>query len=203
MTRLGPLSGGEERELHPVLAYDAFERDGLAEGKVGGGGVLVPLDQLQRVHDGLVLVVGGAEVEHAEELHQPAAVVVGVGGLEHLPLGAGELGVRRLHLRNEVLQRLLSAGRREDHGADRAVGGAERGGGDLSEESGLAADLGELGDERLGHLLLRPRVDAVHGGVQQLHEGVGDLPLTLEQQRGEQDVPHLGGEAAQVARGGG
>ncbi|WP_236743337.1 MULTISPECIES: recombinase family protein [Nocardiopsis] len=41
----------------------------IAEGMVGGeGGVLVPLDQLQRVLGGPVLVVGGAEVDHAEEL---------------------------------------------------------------------------------------------------------------------------------------
>jgi hypothetical protein len=159
----------------------------------------VPLDQRQGLDDGPVPLVGGAEVQHLQQFHQPGAVVVAAGGLEHLPPGAGEGGVGRLHLGDQVRERLLPAGRRVDHLAHAGLGGAERGGGDLPEQPGLAADLGELGDERLGHLLLRPRVDAVHGGVRQLHQRVGDLPLPLEQQGGEQDVPHLGGEASQVA----
>ena len=47
----------------------------------GAGGVL--LDQLQRLHDRLVLV-GGAELQSLDQLDQPAPVVIGVGAADTL-----------------------------------------------------------------------------------------------------------------------
>ena len=52
----------------------------------------------------------------------------------------------------------------------------------------------------LGDLLLRPRADPVHRGDQQLHQRVGDLPLPLVQQRGQQRHPQRQRVRAQMGR---
>jgi hypothetical protein len=77
----------------------------LAEGVVLGAAVGVAGDQAQRVDDWLVGGVVGAELEHAEQPDQPAAVVIGVGRLEDLALLALVLGSLGAVLGDEILQR--------------------------------------------------------------------------------------------------
>ena len=74
----------------------------LAERVVLGAAVGVGDDQGERVDDGLVGGVVGAELEHAEQPDQAAAVVIGVGRLEHFAFLALVLG-------HEILQRRLAA----------------------------------------------------------------------------------------------
>jgi len=82
---------------------------------------------------------------------------------------------------------LHAAGDGVDHVLDLLVGVREGDLGDAVQHRVLVAHALVLLDDLLGDLLVRVGVDLVHRRVQQLHERVGDLPLTQVQQRGEQD----------------
>jgi hypothetical protein len=69
---------------------------------------------------------------HAEQPDQAAAVVVAVGRLEHLALLALILGALLAVLRDEILERRLTADDGKDHLADGVVRGSQRGLGDLT-----------------------------------------------------------------------
>jgi hypothetical protein len=87
-------------------------------------------------------------------------------------------------------QALHAADDRVDHGLDLLLGAAQRHLGDPVQHRVLVPDPLELLDELVGDLLLRARVDLMHGLVEQLDERVGDLALAQMQQRGQQDQPH-------------
>ena len=130
--------------------------------------------------------VVGAELEHAEQPDQPAAVVVAVGRLEHLALLTLILGALLAVLRDEILQRRLAADDGEDHLADRVVRGPQRRLGDLAQQRLLAGHALEVLDELGDDLLLGARVDPMHRRDQQLRESVGDLSLAQMKQGAEQ-----------------
>ncbi|WP_331764226.1 hypothetical protein OH786_38600 (plasmid) [Streptomyces atratus] len=101
----------------------------------------------------------------------------------------------------QLPQRRLAPGHRREHDlTDRPLRGAQRRLGELEEDVLLARHLLERVDELLGDLLLRPRPDPVHRGDQQLHQRVGDLPLPLMQQRGQQRHPQRHRVRPQVGR---
>ncbi|WP_162795617.1 hypothetical protein [Nonomuraea lactucae] len=75
--------------------------------------------------------------------------------------------------------------------ADRIVGLAEGGVSDLEQNVLLSGHPLERVDELLGHLAVGPRLDPMHGGDQQFHERVGDLPLALVDQRRQQQDRQL------------
>jgi len=81
----------------------------------------------------------------------------------------------------------IAAARLVDHVLDLLVGARERDLGDAVQHRVLVAHAFVLLDYLLGDLLVGVGVDLVHRRVQQLHERVGDFPLTQVQQRGEQD----------------
>ncbi|MGN9846677.1 hypothetical protein ACTMTI_52115 [Nonomuraea sp. H19] len=109
------------------------------------------------------------------------------------------IGRDGLELVDQVLQRLLAAGNsREDDRADRIVGMAEGGVGDLEQDVLLPSHPLERIDQLLGHLAVGPRLDPMHGGDQQLHERVGDLPLAFVDQRRQQQDRELARVGAHV-----
>jgi hypothetical protein len=195
---------GAVQQLLEVRRDHALDGDLLAAGVVAGGmggGGLVPLDQPQRLDHRGVGGVGGAELQRLQQLDQAVAVVVGVGGLEHPLLVLAKRRPLRPELAQQVDQRLHPAGRWVDHLADRVVGGIQCRLGDLEQDVLLARDPFELGDDLLDDLLLGPGVDPVHGGEQQVDQGVGELAFAAVQQGGEQGVLGRLRVGAQVAWG--
>lgn len=134
-----------------------------------------------------MVVVVGAKLEDAQQLDQPGAVVVGVGGAKHLALVALVGLGACLVLVDEVGQALHAAGDRVDHVLDLPAGARERDLGDAVQHRVLVAHALELLDDLLGDLAVSVGVDLVHRRVQEFHDRVGDLALAQMQQRGEQD----------------
>jgi hypothetical protein len=91
---------------------------------------------------------------------------------------------------NEIGQASTAADGRVDHRLDLLLGATQRHLGDPVQHRVLVPHPLELLDELVGDLLLRARVDLMHGLVEQLDEGVGDLALAQMQQRGRQDQPN-------------
>jgi hypothetical protein len=177
MIRVRPRASiAVSRSAHPRVD-GAVQDDVLAERVVLGAAVGVAHDQRERVDHWLVGGVVGAELEHAKQPDQPAAVVIGVGRLEHLALLALILGPLRSVLGHEILQRRLAADDRVNHLTDRVVRGAQGRLGDLAQQRLLARHALVVLDELRDDLLLRVGVDPVHRGDQQLREAVDDLPL--------------------------
>jgi len=150
----------------------------------------VPADQRQGLDDRLVCGIAAAERQHAQQPDQAAPVVVGVGRLQRGRHGAPVDRALGLELVHQLPQRLLTAGHRgEHHLADRVIRGGPRRLGDLEQDVFLAAHPLEGVDQLGGDLLLCPGGDPVHGGDQQVHQRVGDLPFPLVQQRCQQRQP--------------
>jgi hypothetical protein len=100
----------------------------------------------------------------------------------------------------QVAQRPL-ARHRVDHRADGVVGAGDRGLGEAEQQRLLPGDLAELADQFLGDFPLGAGAEPVHGGDQQVRQGVGDLPLPLVYQRGQQGQRQRLRVAAQMRRG--
>jgi hypothetical protein len=162
----------------------------------------VPPDQIQRVEHRPVGGVVRPELQHVQQLNQPAPVVVGVRGPQrglhgapvHRPLGP--------ELVHQLAQRLLPAGhRRIDHLPDRIVWPGQRCLGDAEQDVLLAGDPFERVHQFLGDSAVCAGANAVHGGDQQLDQGVGDLPQPVVQQRRQQRQHQRLGVVPQVRRG--
>lgn len=190
--QLGPVA------VHPVVDRDALT--GRVVGDVAGAGVAA--DQAEGGDDGLMGGVGGAELQHLQQLDQALAVVVAVGGAQgglHDPL-VGRAGV--LELGDHVAQGPLPAGHHRVHDlAHAAVWAVEHGLGGSGEHGLLAGHPAELVGELLGDPALGAGADAVHRGDQQVHQGVSEFPLAGDQQRGQQRQPQRLGMGAQVGGG--
>ena len=185
----------------PVLGDPGMGRDVLPGGVVRQAARAgVAADQRQGLDDRLAGGAAGTELQHLEQLDQPAPVVPGVGGPQRGLHGAPVGGSGGLVLGDQVAQRLL-ARHRVDHGADGVVRAGDRGLGEPEQQRLLPGDLAELADQFLGDLPLGPGADPVHGRDQQVRQGVGDLPLPLVHQRGQQGQHQRLRVAAQVGRG--
>lgn len=180
-----------------------MHRHGLTQRVVRGvARCRVPSHQRQSLDHRPVRVVAGAELQHVQQLDQPAPVVVGIRRLQRRLHRAPVDRTAGLELVHQLPQRLLTAGhRRVDDLTDRALRLADRRLGELEEDFLLARHLLERVDQLLGDLLLSPRPDPVNRGDQQLHQRVRDLPLTLVQQRGQQRHPQRQRVRAQMGRG--
>ncbi|WP_326637263.1 hypothetical protein OIE67_05475 [Nonomuraea fuscirosea] len=86
----------------------------------------------------------------------------------------------------------------EDDLADRIVGLAERGVGDLEQDVLLSVHRLNALISSLVTLAVGPRLDPMHGGDQQFHQRVGDLPLSLLDQRRQQEHRQLARMCAHV-----
>ncbi|MDT0543025.1 hypothetical protein RND15_09860 [Streptomyces sp. DSM 41529] len=193
---------GAVHDFRPVPAHRLVDRHRLAQRVVRRvPRVRVPRHQRQGLDHGPVGMVGGTELQHVQQLDQPAPVVVGVRRLQRRLHRAPVDRAAGLELVHQLPQRRLAPGHRREHDlADRPLRGAERRLGELEEDVLLARYLLERVDELLGDLLLRPRPDPVHGRDQQLHQRVGDLPLPLVQQSGQQGHPQRYRVRPQVGR---
>jgi len=174
----------------------------LAGRVVGGLGGGIAQDQLEPVQDGLVDGVVAAELQGAQQFDQPGPVVVGVGGAEHAALVAAVGALSSFVLMEQVGQSVGAAEHWVDHLAYGFVGRTQGGFGDLSEQGGGVAEVLVMTDESLGDGLVCVGVDLVNDGVEQLHQGVGDLPLALMSQRREEHQSCRWLVGAQVARRG-
>jgi len=177
-----------EDQLRPVARRAPMRRDSLIERVVGQVPRLgVAADERQRVDHRSMRGVVAAELEDLQQGDQAAAVVTGVGGPQRGLHRAPVQRPLRLVLVHQLAQRLLAAGhRREDHLADRVVGLRESGFGDREQNVLLARHPPERVDQLVVHPALGPSPDAMDGRDQQIDQRVGDLPLPLMHQRGEQ-----------------
>lgn len=112
---------GAVNNLGPVPAHRRVHRHRLAQRVVRGvARRRVPGHQRQRLDHRPVGVVGRTELQHVQQLDQPAPVVVGVRRLERGLHGAPVDRAAGLELVHQLPQRLLTAGhRRVDHRTDR------------------------------------------------------------------------------------
>jgi len=194
------LVGAVDQRL-PVLGDPGVRGDVLPGGVVGQaarGGVAA--DQRQGLDHWLAGTASGAELKDLEQPDQPAPVVPGVGGTQRGLHGAPVGRAGGFVLGDQVAQRLL-ARHRVHHGAHGVVGAGDRGLGEAEQQRLLPSDLAEFADQFLGDLPLGAGADAVHGRDQQVRQGVGDLPLSLVHQRGQQGQHQRPGMVAQVRRG--
>jgi len=191
------LAVGAVRQLLPVPGQPVVHRDRLACRVVGQARRAdVAADQRQRVQHRPVRAAA-AELEHLQQPDQAAAVVVGVrgpvGSLHRAPPG----WPRRLVLRHQVPQVLLTH-HREHHRADRVIRAGQRRVGHPEQQALFPLHPPERVHQLGGHLPLSPGPDPVHRRQQHGHQRIGDLPAAAEHQRRQQRDHQLRRMRAQV-----
>jgi hypothetical protein len=130
----------------PLRSHHAIE--GNAVGRVVVDhpfAMRVAAQQLKRLHQRPVRGVVAPELERLKYGWEHPAVVVAVGGAQHLAHLRLERPIVRLRLTHQLPQRLLPNDRK-DRAADRVVGMLDRGASEREQDPALAAHRFEIGD---------------------------------------------------------
>ena len=184
----------------PIRSHHAIEGD--AVGRVvehDAFTVGVAAQQFERFHQRPVRGVVAAELERLKHGWEHPAVVVAVGGAQHLAHLRPERLIVRLRLAHQLPQRLL-ADDREDRAADRVVGMLDRGAGEREQNPALPAHRFEIGDQLLLDAIVRPRAHLVHHAEEQVDQAVGDLRDPRPAEARQQREPYLSRVRAQPRR---
>lgn len=175
-----------QHEILPGLFHDTVERHGLGERDTCDGTVPVGREEFKGLHHGTVHLVVAPEGQCVEQCGHHAPIVVAIGGACHQPDLPGVILVG-VGLADQGIQRLFANGG-VNNLLDHAVRLAFSSLGQLVEKPCLAHHLLDVLSERGVHLLFRFHPNAVGAMQEQLHQGVGNLPLPLPTQRGQQRI---------------